>query len=306
MSNSNSVFDGMVIFCEVVACGNFAIAAKNLNHSASHISKSISRLENRLATRLLNRTTRTLSLTEMGKIYYQHASELVAEAKCMDERIISQKDKPFGLLRISAAAIFCSRYLNAWLPEFLEQYPDIRLNLSSDDRKVDVVAEGFDVVIRAAPLGDSDLIAKKLVMSSRMTVASPLYIKQHGTPEKPQDITQHKLIAFSYGNSTTVWDYLDHNQVPIQINITPEVVCDTAQTELALAKGGYGITRLPSIACEAEIKSGALVRLLENFEKPAIGIYALYPSRAHLAAKVRAFMDFLNHKFEQEKKRDKI
>ena len=299
MSSNNAVFDGMIVFCEVVEATGFSAAAQRLGHSASHVSKEIVRLEDRLGARLLNRTTRTVSLTDDGRIYYEHARRVVNDARDAESAILSFKDKPFGLLRVSVPVSFSLNYLNQWLPEFLDAYPDVNMEIEASDRIVDIVAEGYDVVVRAGQLDASDLIAKKLLTSRRLTVASPDYLREHGEPSKPDDLEGHTLIDFSQRKIASIWSYVGEASREIRVHVQPRVVCDNAETELALAVSGVGITRLPSLACQKELASGALVSILTEFENPPLGVWAVYPSRSHLAAKVRAFVDFLDRKFNQ-------
>jgi DNA-binding transcriptional LysR family regulator len=293
MDNNKYLFDGMAIFCEVVEANGFAVAAARMGHSASHVSKAVTRLESRLGARLLNRTTRTLSLTEIGRNYYEQSRQIIDDARAVQSRILNIGENPIGLLRVSVPVSFSQTHTNKWLPEFLQLYPDVRLEVEVSDRLVDIVAEGFDVVIRAARLDDTGLIARKLTTSRLVTVASAEYLQRHGVPETPHDLSGHTLIDFSYRKMAGSWEYRTDNGRSISVAIAPRLVCNSAETELAAALAGAGITRLPSMACEKELASGQLVPILESFAEEPIGVYALYPSRAHLAAKVRAFVDFL-------------
>ncbi|MCP4382142.1 MAG: LysR family transcriptional regulator [Hyphomicrobiales bacterium] len=299
MDTNRDIFDGMIVFCEVVEANGFAAAARNLGHAASHVSKEVARLEARLGTRVLNRTTRTISLTEAGRAYYDQARQVIEDARCAQERILSANEKPFGLLRVSAPVSLSLTTLNRWLPEFLDRYPEIRMQVDSSDRRVDLVAEGFDVVVRAGRLDDTDLIATRLDTARLLTVAAPDYLGGHGTPATPADLTGHTLIDFSQREIAARWSYRGEGGTTVAVTVAPRVVCNSAETEAALAIAGVGITRLPSFACSAELVSGALVPILEAFEEPPIGVYAVYPSRAHLAAKVRVFVDFLRLKFKE-------
>jgi DNA-binding transcriptional LysR family regulator len=298
MNANTDAFDGMIVFCEVVEANGFTAAARKLGHSASHVSKEISRLEERLSARLLNRTTRTISLTETGRLYYDHVRHIIDDARDVQSLILSANDKPVGLLRASVPVTFNQSYLSPRLPEFLAAYPDVRLYLEESDRMVDLVAEGFDVVVRAGNLDDTDFIAKRLMTSRLLTLASPAYLHEHGTPSVPADLSEHVLIDFSRRKIATAWEYPGPGGKSISVPITPRVVCNSAETEVALCMSGVGITRLPSMVCEEELASGALIPILTPFEKPPIGVFAIYPSRSHIAAKVRAFVDFLAEKFK--------
>lgn len=296
MSINNDVFDGMIVFREVVEADGFTAAARNLGHSPSHVSKAIARLEDRLGARLLNRTTRTISLTEIGQVYYEQARQIIDDAREAQHRISSAGERAFGLLRVSIPVSFGLTYLNGWLPEFLDMYPDIKLKIEASDRIIDIVAEGYDVVVRAGQLDDAEFIAKRLMTSRRMTVAAPDYLERQGLPKNPAELSEHVLIDFSYRHLSGFWDYAGEGGNAIRVPVSPRIVCNSAETELALAVAGVGITRLPGMACRAALAGGDLVAILETFEEPPIGIFAVYPSRSHLAAKVRVFVDFLDDK----------
>jgi len=293
MTFNSALLDGIVIFVEVVEAGGFTAAARKLNHSASHISKEIGRLEERLDTRLLNRTTRSISLTEVGRAYYDKCRQIVADADDAENSLASAHDTPSGLLRVSAPVSLTHFYLNTLLPQFLNDQPKVVLDIEVNDRIIDIVADGFDVVIRTGSLADSDLIAVKIMESTSVTVVAPDYLARNGAPEHPGDLIDHTCIAYAYKQLTTRWEYPDADGSTIGVNIAPRAICNSAETELALAKAGVGITQLPSFACAAELEGGALVQILAEYQKPPTGIYAVYPARAHLSAKVRVFVDFL-------------
>lgn len=299
MNINTSLFDGMILFCAVVENGGFTAAARKLGHTPSHVSKEIARLEERLGVRLLNRTTRSISLTDAGSRYFEKARHIIEDARRAEDQILSAAGTPSGLLKISIPVSFGLSCLNAWLPEFLSLYPDIRLSIDADDRIVDIVAEGFDVVVRAGQLDDSDLVAKRLMTSRLLIVASPDYLERAGTPETPEDLANHVLIDFSHRRLANTWQFSDHGGHNISIPVSARVTCNSGETEEALAIAGIGITRLPSFVCQRAIDSSALASILEPFENLPIGIYAIYPSRLQLAPKVRVFVDFLNDKFSE-------
>lgn len=283
----------MMIFCEVVEANGFAAAAARLGHSASHVSREVARLETRLGARLLNRTTRRLSLTEIGRTYFEQSRQIIDDAKAVQKRILSVGEKPVGLLRVSVPVSFSQTHINKWLPEFLQAYPDVRLDVEISDRIVDIIAEGFDVVIRASRLDDTGLIARKLMSSRLMTIASPEYLRRFGEPQSPRALQDHALIDFSYRKMAGSWEYRGDKGRPIAVAIKPCLVCNSAETELAAVVAGAGISRLPEMACAKEVEAGLVQPILTRYEEPPIGVYALYPSRAHLAMKVRAFVDFV-------------
>ncbi|PCH80646.1 MAG: LysR family transcriptional regulator [Hyphomicrobiales bacterium] len=294
---SNNIFDGMLVYEAVVAENGFGAAAKKLGMSAPHVSREIARLEDRLGTRLLNRTTRHLSMTESGQIYFEQVRQIITDAKRAQSQLFDKQSKPFGMLRISAPASFCRSHLNAWLPEFLQLYPDINLDLDTSDRRADLVAEGLDAVLRIGVLDEAELIARKLGASKILTVASPDYLARSGIPQHPDDLKQHALIACLGGKSGASWRFVSLDGDELKLTLKPRVICNGTETAVKLALDNTGITRVPDISCQAEIANGGLVTLLTDFNCPAVSIHALYPSRSHLAAKTRAFIDFLEMKF---------
>lgn len=255
-------------------------------------------MEERLGVRLLNRTTRRVSLTDAGERYFERARQIVEDAHRARDQIMAAARSPSGLLKISVPVSISLSHLNDWLPEFLNRYPDIRLAVETSDRMVDIVGEGFDVVVRAGSLDDSDLVARRLSTSRQLIVASPDYLKRAGTPKTPKDLSDHVLIDFAHRDLASRWRFTGSDGRSISVPVSPRVVCNSGETEEALAIAGVGITRLPSFICKEAINLGSLVPILEPFDNPSIGIFAIYPSRLQLASKVRAFVDFLIDKFD--------
>ncbi len=300
MDDNESVFDGMVVFCAVVENDGFGAAARRLGHSPSHVSKQVARLEAQLNARLLNRTTRTISLTEVGRSYYERARAIIEDARAARRAVVETSEQPSGLLKASVPVSLALSCVNGWLPEFLDRHPRIRLDLEASDRMVDIVGEAFDVVLRVGQLPDRELVARRLVTSRQLTVASPAYLSAAGTPRTPDDLAEHSLIDFAQRPIARSWRFMDASGRQVSVPANPRVTVNSAEAEEALAAAGAGITRLPAFACRRALASGALVPILEAYENPPAGIYALYPSRAQLPAKVRAFVDFMVDKFAGE------
>lgn len=292
----NNVFDGLVVFCAVVEAGSFTAAASSLNHTTSHVSKEVARLEHRLGTRLMNRTTRKIGLTETGRVFYENSRRIIDEAQASRSQILNSENRVFGHLKISVPVMFGDACLNHWLPEFVAEYPDVTHDVEVSDRFVDIIAEGLDAVVRAGQLDDNELISKVLMRTRRLTVASPDYIEAHGAPSSPHDLADHVLIDFAYRGLSSMWHYQGPDGQTISVKVKPKVRCNSASMEIALVRSGFGITRIPHLAAERELKAGELVPILEAFENPNLEIHAVYPSRRHLAPKVRAFVDFLSKK----------
>jgi len=286
------LLDGVAVFVGVINAGSFTAAARALGHSTSYVSKEITRLEERLGSRLINRTTRTLSLTDAGRAYYERCSQIVIDAENAERSINQLQDKPRGLLRINAPVSFGSQYLLDVLSRFMHRYPEVKLEVEFNDRLIDVVAEGYDVVIRVGEIKDSNLVARKFTSSRAVVVASPDYIKRKGCPEKAEDLTQHDCIAYSLLPTPAQLDFYKDG-VRSSVTVDPRAMCNSAAIEVAMAVQGIGITRLPLFTCEQEVANGELKIILEDYDKIKFDVYAVYPHRQYLTAKVRAFVDFV-------------
>jgi DNA-binding transcriptional LysR family regulator len=300
MSTNKDFLDGITVFVRVVETGGFTTTAELLGHSTSYISKEITRLEKRLGVRLLNRSTRKMSLTDMGRSYFERCSRIIVDAEEAEQSISSQHSKPTGTLRVTSPVSFGHLPLNAKLPLFLEMYPDVKIELNFNERMIDIVDEGFDVAIRAGTLKDSSLVHRKIMKSGGVTVASPDYLGRRGRPLSPQDLANHECISFSNKQAPTHWEFSSENDDVIRVTISPKVITNDAELELSLAVAGVGITRLPSFCCEEEIREGKLEVLLKEYARTDFGVYAVYPHRVHLSTKVRVFVDFLVDQFEQD------
>lgn len=293
MRPNTDQLEGMTVFAVVVEKGSFTLAARQLGHSASYVSKEISRLEGRLGVRLLNRSTRKISLTDSGRTYYGYCRQIVADAEEAERSVSAQQGVPHGTLKISAPISFGHIYLAALLPEFLKQYPDVRLDASFDDRLVDLIAEGYDAVVRVTDLKDTSLISRRIMTSRIVTLAAPGYLLQRGRPRHPRELAEHDCITYSYLQRPDYWDYETSTGESIGVTIRPKATCNSDTLQCAMAVAGVGIARLPTFSCRSEIEAGALVPLLETFDCRELGVYALYPHRRHLSTKVRVFVDFL-------------
>ncbi|MGR3341916.1 MAG: LysR family transcriptional regulator [Paracoccaceae bacterium] len=296
MDHNKDIFDGMFLFYKIVEQQGLSAAARVLGHTPSHVSKELARLEARLGTRLLNRTTRRISLTESGQAYYENSHRIVEDTRAVEYRLNALGDRPYGELRMSVPVIFAHGCFNAWLPEFLERYPDITLNIDISERRADMVSEGIDLLVRIGKLAPSELIARELFQTEGVTIASPAYLAKNGTPKHPNELQDHELIDFSFGGPQQDWTYSAPVLEPIVVSVRSRVRCNDAQTEKSLVLAGCGITRLPKLACQGELASGALVTILTEFKSPPAAVNVIYASRTNLAAKIRAMIDFLVEK----------
>ncbi|REG84416.1 LysR family transcriptional regulator [Marinomonas pollencensis] len=288
--------DAMRTFVSVVTEGSFSRAAEYLQLSPQLVSKYVSQLEEKLNVRLLNRTTRRVSLTEAGIQYLQHAKQILASIDEMEQQLGGLHQNPKGTLRISAPVSFSIKHLAPLLADFQKHYPLIDLDLQLNDRKVDVVEEGFDVVLRIGELKSSSLVAKYVAPIRVILCASPEYLKQHGTPSKPEDLKQHKYLHYSYlemDERNEVFAWLRSKNVE-QGGLFESNNGDVL-VEAAIA--GAGIALQPTFIAGEAIRKGQLVPLLLDYEPKVMGLYALYAHRKLLASKVRCFIDFLDGYF---------
>ncbi len=293
-SKDSKLFDGIIIFTQVVKCGSFFKAAEVTGHSNSYISKTINKLEARLAVRLLNRTTRSLSLTPEGKVYFEQCQQLVLDAEDALGLLRQSHVQPKGVLKISCPVTFAQGYLQNFLSTYLKRYPDVELQLDLNDRRVDLIQDGYDLVIRATDqLDESSLICRKIYSCKSYTVASKDYLQRFGRPTKPEQLSEHQCLCYSNLKTPTRWHYADPNGHDIQVDVSAKLLCNSAQMELAMVKAGHGICRLPEFAMEQEIKDKSLEILFSDYPAPIINVYAIYPSRQHLSPKVRCFIDLI-------------
>lgn len=292
------LLDGVAVFVAVINSGSFKAAAESLGHSTSYISKEVSRLEKRLGSRLMNRTTRTISLTDAGRAYYERCQQIVIDAENASRSVSRLQDEPRGLLRVNAPTSFGSRHLLGHLSGFLHRYPEVNLEIEFNDRIIDVVAEGYDVVIRVGNVGDSNLVARAFTRSKTVIVASPEYLRRYGTPERASELEDHHCITYSLEANPLSWGFSKEGE-HVQVKLSSRALCNYAEIMVALACDGIGITRVPLFTCNREVEEGRLTILLEDYEQPEYSVYALYPHRQYLTAKVRVFVDYLVECFSE-------
>lgn len=294
MTTNTKLFDGIVIFTHVVNCSGFSAAAEKTGHSTSYISKEINKLEARLGVRLLNRTTRSISLTPEGDAYFQKCQQMVIDAEQALGELDQNQDTIKGTLKISCPVSFGLNYLQPVLSNFLKHYPLMTLDIDFNDRQVDVVLDGFDLVIRATQhLEESSLICRKIFQSKAITVASPDYLKKHGRPTKPEQLSRHNCLCYSNLRLPHKWVYHSFDNKVITVDVKSKVLCNSAQLELQMALGGHGIVRLPEFALEDTVKNNQLAVLFEDYQEPTIDVFVVYPSRKYLSSKIRCFIDFI-------------
>lgn len=290
---------GMAIFTAVVEAESFTKAAQKLGMSKSAVSKQVTRLEDRLGTRLLNRTTRKLSLTDTGHVYYERCQSIVEQAEEATLQVSHLQEAPRGILKLSASMSFGIQHLSPCLADFMQTYPELSVDLELNDRKIDIIAEGFDLALRIGEMEDSSLIARKIANIRGVTVASPAYLKKHGRPNHPKELENHKCLRYSYAPTPNIWSYKlqGTDEAAMDIRIKGPFISNNGEVATKLAVKGIAITRIPLFICWEEIASGELIPILEDYQNFFTAIYAVYPHNRHLSAKVRAFVDFMVARF---------
>jgi len=288
--------NSMNTFVQVVGKGSFTGASEKLGCSRAQISKSVMQLEAHLGTRLLNRTTRKISLTQTGRVYYERCKVILQDIEEIEGIAGEQTSTPRGTLTISAPTSFGILQLQKAIPEYIKQYPQVKISLSLADRFIDVVSEGFDVGIRIAQLEDSSLIARKIAPCKQAFCASPGYLRENGIPQEPADLAHHPCLTYSNDLKPDTW-VLHGPEGAQSIKVAGPVCADNGDILKAAAISGLGITLLPTFIVGPDIKAGGLQQILAEYCPPEISIYAVFPSRRYLSAKVRTFVDFLSDYF---------
>ena len=284
-------FGAIPVFVAVVENGGFSAAARSLGVSKSAVSKRINQLEAHLGVRLLHRTTRKLSLTEAGERFFEHAAQALTAAGQAEDAVTELQGEPQGNLKISSPMSFGRLHVAPLIPKFLKRCPKLRIDLVMDDQKVDLVAGGFDVAIRAGNLPASTLIARKLAPLRQVLCASPDYVDRYGRPGTPAELSSHNCVLYSYSSDANEWT-LTGESGPETVTVSGSYQVNNSEALLEALREGVGIGRLPTFVAGPDLKTGRLVKLFESYRLPDFTIYAVFPERQYLPAKVRAFLDF--------------
>ncbi|MES5484711.1 LysR family transcriptional regulator [Bradyrhizobium sp. INPA03-11B] len=285
------------VFAAVVGQGSFTRAADKLETSPANVTRYVNELEEMLGARLLNRTSRRLSLTETGKTLYDRALSILEEVAEAEAIASSAAMQPRGRLRINAPLSFGILHLAPLWPRFMARYPDIELDISLVDRLVDLVDEGFDLAVRISREGSPSLISRKLAAIHHFVCASPDYVARHGAPQTPDDIRNHACIAYAYSASAEEWRLLDRDGKLHTVPVSNIFHTNNGETACAAAAAGFGLILQPTFLIGELLRQGRLVRLLPDYQTPEIDVLAVYPSRRHVSAKVRVMVDFLVEAF---------
>ena len=291
-------FREMETFITVAESGSFVRAAEKLRISKSVASRIVADLEGRLGGRLLQRTTRQLSLTEAGQAYYERCKQILSEIREADDAVGMFSSKVLGLLRVNAPLTFGTMHLARIWGEFLHRYPQVKLDVTLMDRRVDLVSEGYDLAIRiTAQPQDSTLITRKLAASRVVMCASPDYLEKHGTPQSLAEMAAHEFIGYSYWTAGDTLK-MESEDTLKGIKVDPRLRVNNGDTCRAAALAGLGIIFQPTFIVGQDLTAGKLVEILTDWHAEEVGVYAIYPVRRHLSGKVRALVDFLADAFK--------
>ena len=283
----------IAVFVQVIESGSFTAAADRLGISKSVVSKYVSRLENQLGAQLLNRTTRKLHLTEVGRAFYERSQRGLLEIEEAKAEVSRLQEKPRGKLRINVPMSFGITHIAPIVQDFLKLYPDLSIDMNLEDRKVDLIEEGLDMAIRISELSDSSLVARRLGPCRHVICATPEYLERKGIPRTPNDLHDHNVLTFKYQDSPTQWQFLspDGKASSIDVSGTIQMNNSLALREALLNHAGVMLT--PTFIVGDDIKSGKLQAVLPQYKLRELSIYAVYHHRRHLSPKVRAFIDYL-------------
>jgi DNA-binding transcriptional LysR family regulator len=287
----------MEAFAAVVDAGSFVAAAEALRISKSAVSKYVDSLEKRIGVRLLHRTTRRLSLTEEGRLFYQRAREILAAMEDAEAEVSSRTQAPSGLIRVNVPLSFGMSHLAPLWGRYMAAYPQIDLDITLNDRVVDLVDEGYDLAVRISSLPDSSLVSRKLATTEMVACASPGYLAGHVAPVHPRDLAQHRVLAYTGLSGKDEWRFKGPDG-EVVVRTGARVYSNNGDTCRAIALSDGGVILQPSFMVSGDLKHGQLVRVLPEYRSRELGIYAVYPSRKQLPLKVRCLVDFLIDAFQ--------
>jgi DNA-binding transcriptional LysR family regulator len=296
-------FEALAIFAKVVELRSFAAASAELALSKATVSKAISRLEDRLGARLFNRTSRRLALTDAGQKLSERAARLLADGEAAENEALSQSVAPRGLVRLAVPMTFGVKAVAPILPQFLEQYPDVSVDLHLSDAMVDLIGEGFDAGLRIARLPDSSLIARRLCAMPRYTVAAPSYLKRHGRPTHPMHLAQHRCLAYTYLSTPNVWHYTNAAGEQASVRPAGQLRVNNGEALIPALVAGLGIADLPDFIVGEAITSGEVEIILRGWKQAEGAVHLVTPPGGPRPARVEVLSEFLAAHFAKWKRR---
>ena len=292
----------MSAFVRVVDAGGFSAAGRKLNMSTTMVSNHVQALEDRLGVRLLQRTTRKVSLTEVGKAYYDRCVQILGDIEQADDIAGSQQSTPRGTLRIYTHT-HTVQFLSPVVTEYLASFPNVKVDLSIGERNVDIIEDGFDVAVRMIPPPDSSLIVRSLATWRHVLCCSHDYIAKHGRPEQLSELAERNCIRhvnYPYGEE---WRFTDRKGAPVSVRVSGNLITNSGETIRTVALEGIAICLAAGFLVHDDLESGRLVRLLPEYRPLEVSMNAVYPHRHHLSAKVRTFIDMLAHHASEQQRR---
>jgi len=285
------------VFAQVVESGSFAKAAGHLGLSTSATSRQVAELEAHLQARLLNRTTRRVSLTESGRAFYERSVQLLADLEEAEQEAARAAVVPRGTIKLTTSVVFGVRHVAPAIAAFLARHPEVKFDVSLSERIVDLVEEGFDLGIRIGSTGTENIVARRLGETRLVPCAAPQYLAARGAPQVPEDLEKHNCFTYEYGLPRNLWRFRDPSGRERTVRVSGNLHSNNGDFIAEVAARGAGIVLEPAFVVGADVRAGRLVPLLQDFAPPPVPIYAVYPSRKHLSAKVRLFVDFLVESF---------
>jgi DNA-binding transcriptional LysR family regulator len=291
----------LTAFVRVVDSGGFSAAGRHLNMSTTMVSNHVQSLEDRLGARLLNRTTRKVSLTEIGKAYYDRCTQILADLEQADDIAGAMQSTPRGTLRIYTATHIIP-FIAPVVGEFLAAYPDVKVDMTMGERMIDIVDEGFDIAVRLTPPPDSSLIVRSLATWRHVLCCSPSYLEKHPRPQQLSELSQHNCVRHALYPFEDGWHFTDRKGVPAVVRISGNLLTNSGETLRLAALEGVGISMAAGFLVHEDLESGRLIRLLPEYRPVEMSMNAVYPHRHHLSAKVRTFIDLLAHHSAEHQK----
>jgi DNA-binding transcriptional LysR family regulator len=284
--------NAMRVFVAVAEGGHFAQASERLGMSRTMASKLVMDLEAHLGQRLLNRTTRKVSLTELGTAYLERCRDILAAIEEAEREITAQASEPVGRLRVTAPMSFGASHVAPQIAVYTARHPRVSIDLVLNDRLVDLVEEGYDLAIRIGRLADSSLVAKRIGVTRLVVCASPAYFAAHGRPKTPADLAQHECLLYSYASAGAVWTFSGASGEET-VRVGGRVACNNGDAICAMAIAALGVVAQPDFIVARHLQSGALEQILAAYTDRVTGIYAIHPSHRHVPLKLRCFIDQL-------------
>ncbi|GAB2175614.1 LysR substrate-binding domain-containing protein [Dongia sp. agr-C8] len=294
----------LYFFAKVVEHGGFSAAAGALRIPKSRLSRHIAQLEARLGMRLLNRTTRSVTLTEAGRMYYQHCRDLLVSADAAEDAAESLRAEPSGLLKVAAPLGIADRDLSPIIPGFLAKYPKIRLNLVVTSRRVDLAEDGFDLALRVRMPGDEDphLVTRRFGVADASLVATPRFLKRHAKPKQPSDLETLPIVGMANADGLVRWRLENQSGETQNLVLTPRLAADHFAVLRDAVLNHIGLSFLPELYCRDEVKTGCFTTVLPEWSKPSATVQAVYLSHRGMLPSLRAFIDYLAKHMRKEKK----